>query len=79
MSTQIAVRLPDDVVSFLDTQVSRGAAKSRADFISHAIKREQRRLVAEHDAAIYASMSPGDDDFAGLAAYAADVPLVELD
>jgi Arc/MetJ-type ribon-helix-helix transcriptional regulator len=49
MSTQIAVRLPDEIVEFLDAQVSSGAAKSRADFIWHAIKREQRRLRALHD------------------------------
>jgi antitoxin MazE3 len=79
MSTQIAVRLPEDVVEFLDAQVSRGAAKSRADFIWHALKREQRRLLAEHDAGIYASMHPEDDEFAGLAGYATDVSLVELD
>jgi Arc/MetJ-type ribon-helix-helix transcriptional regulator len=49
MSTQIAVRLPDEAVAFVDSQVASGAAKSRADFIWRAIKREQRRLAAEHD------------------------------
>jgi Arc/MetJ-type ribon-helix-helix transcriptional regulator len=48
-SIQIAVRLPDEAVEFVDSQVSSGAAKSRADFIWRAIKREQRRLEAEHD------------------------------
>lgn len=52
MSTQIAVRLPDEIVEFVDSQVSSGAAKSRADFIWHAITREQRRLAAERDLAI---------------------------
>jgi len=79
MSTQIAVRLPDEVVEFVDSQVSSGAARSRADFIWHAIRREQRRLLAERDAAIYAAMSTEDDEFAGLAGYAAQVSLDELD
>ena len=52
MSVQIAVRLPEEAVDFVDAQVSSGAAKSRADFIWHAIKREQRRLAAEHDLAV---------------------------
>lgn len=49
MSTQIAIRLPEDAVEFVDAQVATGAAKSRADFIWHAIKREQRRLSAVRD------------------------------
>ena len=49
MTIQIAVRLPEDAVEFVDSQVSSGAAKSRADFIWHAIRREQRRLAAERD------------------------------
>ena len=77
MSTQIAVRLPDEAVEFVDAQVASGAAKSRADFIWHAIRREQRRLTAERDAAIYASI--GDDEFVGLAGYAHQVRLDELD
>ncbi len=79
MSTQIAIRLPDELVRFVDAQVSSGAARSRADFIWHAITREQRRLAAERDAAIYASISTADDEFAGLAGLAARVPLAELD
>jgi Arc/MetJ-type ribon-helix-helix transcriptional regulator len=49
MTMQIAVRLPDEIVEFVDAQVSSGAAKSRADFIWRAIEREQRRLAAERD------------------------------
>jgi Arc/MetJ-type ribon-helix-helix transcriptional regulator len=58
MSTQIAIRLPDEVVEFVDSQVSSGAAKSRADFVWRAIRREQRRLAAERDAEIYATDGP---------------------
>ncbi|HEU5265115.1 MAG TPA: hypothetical protein VFU35_00385 [Jatrophihabitans sp.] len=78
MSTQIAVRLPDEIVQFVDAQVSSGAAKSRADFIWHAIKREQRRLAAERDAAIYAEFGE-DPELDGLAEYAAHLPRPELD
>jgi Arc/MetJ-type ribon-helix-helix transcriptional regulator len=78
MSTQIAIRLPDEAVQFVDSQVAGGAAKSRADFIWHAIKREQRRLLAERDAAIYAR--EGDDpDLVAFARYTAHQPNPELD
>lgn len=60
MSTQIAVRLPDEVVAFVDSQVSSGAAKSRADFIWHAIEREQRRLAAERDLQILIAQPYGE-------------------
>ena len=78
MSTQIAVRLPDEAVAFVDAQVSRGLAKSRADFIWHAIRREQRRLIAEQDAAIYASDSP-DGDMAAFVAHTSQRSLDHLD
>jgi Arc/MetJ-type ribon-helix-helix transcriptional regulator len=78
MSTQIAVRLPDEMVEFVDSLVASGAAKSRADFVWHAIKREQRRLAAERDAAIYAELGE-DPELDGLADYAARLPRPELD
>jgi len=78
MSTQIAVRLPEEVVEFVDAQVSSGAAKSRADFIWHALKREQRRLVAEQDAAIYARHGE-DPDLVAFAKHTAHLPNAELD
>jgi Arc/MetJ-type ribon-helix-helix transcriptional regulator len=77
MSMQIAVRLPDEIVKFVDAQVSSGAAKSRADFIWHAITREQRRLAAERDAAIYVEFGE-DPELEGLAEYAARLPRPEL-
>jgi Arc/MetJ-type ribon-helix-helix transcriptional regulator len=78
MSTQIAVRLPDEAVAFVDSQVSSGVAKSRADFIWHAIKREQRRLVAEQDAAIYAR-EQADLDMAAFVAHTSRRSLDRLD
>lgn len=64
MSTQIAVRLPDEIVAFVDSQVSSGAAKSRADFIWHAIERERRRLSAERDLQIL--IAQPYDEFDGM-------------
>ena len=50
MSTQIAVRLPDEMVAFLDRIVASGEAPSRAALVATALEREMRRLAAEHDA-----------------------------
>lgn len=47
MTTQIAVRLPDAVVEFVDAQVRAGEARSRAAFVTSALEREMRRLLAE--------------------------------
>jgi Arc/MetJ-type ribon-helix-helix transcriptional regulator len=55
VGAQIAVRLPDDLVAFVDHLVSRGDATSRAAVVSRALERERRRRVAERDAAILAS------------------------
>ena len=63
MTIQIAVRLPDDIVAFVDEQVSSGAAPSRAAVVARALERERRRAVSERDASIYAaSREPGDLD-----------------
>ena len=78
MTTQIAVRLPDEAVAFLDAQVASGGAKSRADFIWRAIRREQRRLVAERDAEIYAAEGP-DPDLEAFVAHTAQRSLEHLD
>ena len=76
MSKQIAVRLPDDLVQFVDALVDHGDATSRADVVTVALDRERRRRIAERDAAILASAS--DPDLDGLAAYAAQVPMDDL-
>jgi Arc/MetJ-type ribon-helix-helix transcriptional regulator len=56
MSPQIAVRLSEDVLVFLDQQVTAGVAASRADAVRRAVERERRRVVAESDAVIYAAL-----------------------
>lgn len=70
MSKQIAVRLPDDVIWFVDEQVASGRAASRAAVVVAALEHERRRSAAEDDALIYAaSAPPGDlDDLAEWAA-----------
>lgn len=52
VSTQIAVRLPDDLVAWLDEQVAAGSG-SRASVTTKALRRYRRQLVAERDAEIY--------------------------
>jgi Arc/MetJ-type ribon-helix-helix transcriptional regulator len=70
MSKQIAVRLPDDLVAFVDERVVSGAERSRAAVVSKALERERRRAVAARDAEILSRAGP-DPDLAGLAEYAA--------
>ena len=78
MSRQIAVRLPDDIVEFIDLLIQRGEASSRAAVVARALERERRRQVAEQDAAILARL--GDDpDLDGLAEYAMHNPMADLD
>lgn len=78
MSKQIAVRLPDDLVEFVDQIVDRGHAGSRAEVVTRALDRERRRQIAARDAAILASRGE-DPDFEGLAAFSAGTPLDDLE
>ena len=82
MTTQIAVRLPDDMVQFLDQLVARGQAPSRASVVERALAREFRRVIAARDAAILAeaaeaagAAAPDEGDLDSLADYAARNPL----
>lgn len=74
MSKQIAVRLPDDIVEFVDGQVREGNARSRAGVVTRARQRERRRAVAPRDAAILAATGP-DPDMDELAEHAARIAL----
>jgi Arc/MetJ-type ribon-helix-helix transcriptional regulator len=78
MSIQIAVRLPDDLVAFIDDLVTRGDATSRAAVVSRALERERRRRVAERDAAILA-IADTDTDLDSLAEYARATSMDDLD
>lgn len=77
MSTQIAVRLPDDVVEFIDELVRSGDAPSRAAVVSEALGRERRRIIAQRDADILAA-EPADADMDQLAVFAASTPMDDL-
>ena len=79
MTTQIAVRLPDELVEFIDNLVSSGRATSRADAISQALRRERRHEIAARDATILATTGTYDDDLDALARHAAAVPMDDLD
>jgi len=61
MSTQIAVRLPDEMVAFLDRAVAEGRAPSRAALVASAVEREMRRLLAEYDATTLQRQGAADD------------------
>jgi Arc/MetJ-type ribon-helix-helix transcriptional regulator len=74
VSIQIAVRLPDDMVEFVDRLVAEGQATSRASVIERALAREFRRLIGARDAAILAEAGV-DADMDNLADYAARAPL----
>lgn len=78
MSTQIAVRLPDDLVEFVDSLIADGDATSRAAVVTRALERERRRTVAERDAAILAHTG-ADADLDSLAQFAAGTPMDDLD
>jgi Arc/MetJ-type ribon-helix-helix transcriptional regulator len=73
MSKQIAVRLPDDLVDFVDEVVDSGTARSRAIVVTRALERERRRVLAERDAWILARGAP-DPELAGLAEHVARLP-----
>lgn len=49
ISTQIAVRLPDDLVAYVDQAVAEGRVKSRAEFVTRLIARDAQRRRAEED------------------------------
>jgi Arc/MetJ-type ribon-helix-helix transcriptional regulator len=70
MTKQIAVRLPDELVAFIDETVASGAERSRATFLTRALERERRRIMAAQDAATLARTGP-DPDLTNLAEYAA--------
>ncbi len=74
MSKQIAVRLPEEVVDFIDREVDQRHVESRASFVLKALERERRRLIAARDAEILAEAT-ADDDFDALAAHVSTLRL----
>ncbi len=74
MSKQIAVRLPQDIVDFIDELVRDGQAESRAIVVRRALERERRRAIAARDAEILARAG-ADAEMDSLARYAVQAPL----
>ena len=74
MSKQIAVRLPDDLVDFIDDLIVRGEETSRAAIVARSLKRERRRLGALRDVEILKRSGP-DEDMDALVAYLAQRPI----
>ena len=72
MSVQIAVRLPEELVSFIDSEVESGNGASRAAIVYRALDRERRRRLAERDAEILAQNKSHELD--GLARFTAELP-----
>ena len=78
MSKQITVRLPDELVDFMDQLVATDKATSRASVVARAMERERRRELAARDLAILTEH--GDyPDLEGLAPTAAGTVLTDLD
>jgi Arc/MetJ-type ribon-helix-helix transcriptional regulator len=66
MSTQIAVRLPEELVDYVDDLVSQGAG-SRAAVVTRALHLYQQQLRGERDARILEEAGDYDefDDLVG--------------
>lgn len=77
MSKQVAVRLPDELVAFVDGLVADGDAPSRAFVVIRALERERRRAIAARDAEILARSEP-DADMDALADHASSIE-IDLD
>ena len=79
MTVQITVRLPDELVAFVDAEVARGSVTSRAEAVARALTRERRRRRALQDVAILqaeAATGPdGGDDMDELARHTATHPV----
>ena len=61
MTTQIAVRLPDEMVRFLDRSVASGKAASRAALVAAALEREMRVQAAQQDVQTLKKKGTADD------------------
>ena len=74
MTIQITVRLPDELVAFVDDQVARGEVASRAQAVARAIACEQRRQLTLRDVAILVARGT-DADMQALAEHTSAHPL----
>lgn len=75
MSTQIALRLPDDLVEQLDERVRQGVAANRSELIRVLLARELRRIEVEAEVAVLSQSWDDPDDLAALADWSSGQPL----
>jgi Arc/MetJ-type ribon-helix-helix transcriptional regulator len=76
VSTQIAVRLPDDLLTFIDEEIRAGRAKDRASIVRAGLERMRRQAAQAEEIALITSIQ-GEPypDLSGLAEHAARTPL----
>jgi Arc/MetJ-type ribon-helix-helix transcriptional regulator len=75
MTIQIAVRLPDDLVAYIDSHVAAGDAISRADMVKRALEHERRHEAEKRDADIYAQHGDQDPELDAFVAWTAAHPI----
>jgi len=63
-TTQITIRIPDDLVDFVDALVGDGRHGSRAEAVAHALRRYRQRLQNERDALVYAEQPLDEEELA---------------
>ena len=78
MTTQIAVRLPDELVEFVDRLIRDGRATSRADAVARALERERRRELGRLDLERLAAAGP-DPELDAFIEHAAGSAQLDLD
>jgi metal-responsive CopG/Arc/MetJ family transcriptional regulator len=69
MSTQIAVRLPDELVAELDSIVLSGEEPRRASIVAQGLHRELRRRAWAKEVAVLTAKGSTYEDLDGLDAY----------
>lgn len=68
MSTQITIRIPDDLAEFVDRQVSEGKVSSRAEAVTRALALHRQRDEALQDLEVIKAFDGAPyPDLAGLA------------
>lgn len=72
------MRLPAELVAFIDDAVVDGRASSRAGLVEQAVERERRRIIAEQDIARLQATHDAADDLGDLADHASATPLDDL-
>lgn len=70
------MRLPAEMVAFLDRSVASGKAVSRAAIVSAALEREMRLQAAQRDAEVLSEVGAADD-LDDLVSWSVSNPVIE--